>query len=141
MYFGHFERKYQQSDDWYILQSFAPVINADWCRGSRDMIVRKPARFVDPRGKIWEVGDGDRTNGHSIPWFLRRIFQPYEGVTREAAVFHDVHCVKRTADSDEVHWMFYEAMRANGASRLRAYLMWRGVHYFGPRFKAKQDAS
>jgi hypothetical protein len=133
--FGHFERRTIISNDWFPAGEY--VINTDWCRDCRDMIVRKDARFVGPDGRSWEVYDGDRTNGHSIPWFMKWIFQPYEGVTREAAVFHDVHCQLIAEDSKVVHKMFYDAMRANGARWSRAYVMWLGVRVFGPRFKGK----
>lgn len=112
-----------------------PIIYVSWCRSSRDCIITERAIYVDPNGTIWEVCRGDVINGLSIPRFLWSLCWPYEERTREASAFHDVYCGLRSSPSPEVHKMFYNAMRANGASAWTAYLRYIPVRLFGPKFE------
>lgn len=59
---------------------------------------------------------------------------PFEGQYRNASVVHDVACVKKSEKWEDVHRMFYYAMRAGGVSETRAALMYAAVYKFGPRW-------
>lgn len=97
-------------------------------------MVTERAMYVDPEGVIWEIYPGDIINGLSVPRFFWRLCWPYEGKTREASAFHDVYCGLKSRPSSQVHRMFYNAMRANGASAIVAYLRYIPVRLFGPKF-------
>jgi hypothetical protein len=52
------------------------------------------------------------------------------------AVIHDQYCEDKTlATSDDVHEMFYNAMRAAGVGEKTAIVMWVAVYTAGPHWK------
>lgn len=127
--FGHF-----LNSEGSVAKPDEIIIYTGWVRDSRDEIIQRNATFVDPQGQEWQIYVGDRINGLSVPRFFWRLLMPYEGKFREASAFHDVWCDLRTRSSKETHLMFYNAMRANGVDRLRAWLAWQIVNTFGPHF-------
>jgi hypothetical protein len=60
---------------------------------------------------------------------------PFEGRYRDASVVHDYYCKVRTAPSDDVHEMFYQAMLANGVDSVKAGVMYYAVKWYGPRWE------
>lgn len=127
--FGHFlnaEGNPVKPDEMFIYTA--------WVRDSRDEVIQRRATFVDPKGMHWEIYENDRINGLSVPRFLWRVLMPYEGRFREASAFHDVWCELRTRSSVLTHWMFFQALRANGADRYRSWLAWVATNIAGPVF-------
>ena len=89
--------------------------------------------WVDRR--MVEVPAGFETDGASIPapfWAL--ISHPLAPSSLRAALLHDFECSTKRRDSRTVHNTFHAALRADGCARLRAWLMWLAVRWFGPRF-------
>lgn len=91
--------------------------------------------FIDPSGQAWHVPLGFITDGASIPMpFWSVIGGPYEGLYREAAVVHDAGCCAQTVPWQDVHHMFYNAMRCSGVSWSKAKTMFFAVWVGGPRW-------
>jgi len=100
--------------------------------GPRDMILIGQYEYYDPQGRTWQVPNGYRSNGASIP----RVFWsftggPWSGAYTNAAIVHDYFCEFIGPPSDEVHQMFYNAMRANGVPERKAWVMYQAVEVFG----------
>lgn len=103
---------------------FTSPMRTEWCSGDpRKMITLGKQVYVDPRGKRWEMPEGSGTNG-ATTWWFRWLFPAYVGMYRRAAVFHDWGCGAKEDPSDEVHQMFYEAMRCDGVPEWQAWLFW-----------------
>jgi len=116
---------------------FIGAVVAKWMDDSRLMIVvDHEVVYVDRFGFRWVAEMGQLINGASVPWFFRRIFPAYVGKYRRATVIHDVACNRRDRASDDVHRMFYEAMRCDGVGVIQAWVMWAAVRVFGPSFIA-----
>jgi hypothetical protein len=119
--------------------SFTGTVKVEWLQESgadRQMRLLEHFAFNDPSATVWGVPKGAVINGASIPrplWTL--VGDPYIGDYRNASVVHDYHCEIRTRSWEEVHRMFYWAMRAGGVGRLRAKVMYAAVYRFGPRWK------
>lgn len=100
-------------------------------------ILLAPFEFIDAQGVLHVAPKGMLTDGASIPPWLRGIAgSPFKGFYRRPAIIHDKFCHDR---SDEVpswraHEIFYEAMRAAGVSRFKAWRMYTAVRMFGPRW-------
>ena len=92
-------------------------------------------------GAVYEVPKGFVTDGASIPpIFWPLVGHPYSPSSLRAAILHDRMCRAphtHPFDSSEVHAIFFEALRADGVAWLRAWLMWKAVALFGPRFKSR----
>lgn len=102
----------------------------------RNMELTQPFAFIDPSGKRWEAAAGRVVNGASIPGVLwNSVGPPYVGNYRRATVLHDVACEDKTEPYLAVHRMFYDAMRADGVSRTRAFVMYQAVRRFGPSWQ------
>lgn len=91
--------------------------------------------YIDPSQRRWNAPAGLITDGASIPIpFWDVIGGPYEGLYREAALVHDAACCAQTTPWQDVHYMFYNAMRCSGVSWSKAKLMFYAVWYQGPRW-------
>lgn len=91
--------------------------------------------YVDKSGRIWPAPADLIVDGASIPrpfWVL--IGGPLEGLYREASVVHDVACCAQMQRWQDVHHMFYDAMRCSGVSWLKAKTMFFAVWIGGPRW-------
>lgn len=114
---------------------FIGEVEAKWDANGRTMTLLAPFSYVEPTGRVWDAPTGSVTDGASIPrigWTI--IGGPFEGSYRDAAVVHDVACVKRTADWHDVHRMFYTAMLADKVNIIQAKIMYAAVYHFGPRW-------
>lgn len=114
---------------------FVGPIRTEWKSRGREMELMEDVYYIGPDGYEWLAPKGDVIDGASIPrafWTL--IGGPYEGPYRFASVFHDVGCSRRFATWQDVHYMFYTAMRANGVPEKQAKIMYAGVYRFGPRW-------
>jgi hypothetical protein len=92
--------------------------------------------YIDPGSKRWIAPKDAIVDGASIPRvFWTPIGGPFEGEYRNASAVHDVACDKRSDPWQDVHRMFYFAMRAGGVSERKAGLMYAAVYKFGPRWQ------
>lgn len=115
---------------------FEGDVKTKWERQGRRMTLLEDVKYIDHDNKEWVARKGESIDGASIPrifWTL--IGGPYELNYRHASVFHDVECDRRVNTWQDVHYLFYTAMRANGVSEKKAKLMYAGVYKFGPRWK------
>lgn len=102
-------------------------------------IVGRNFRFRQSAGQEWQANEGDVTDGASIPRvFMPLIGFPYERTALRAAVLHDRYCKEnrgqRVRTWRDTHRMFYDALTAAKADRLRSKMMYFAVHSFGPRW-------
>jgi hypothetical protein len=59
------------------------------------------------------------------------------GNHRRASVVHDAACIKKMRSSKLAAEMFYDAMVADGFNKVKAFLYWAAVRYFGPQWNEK----
>ncbi len=96
--------------------------------------------FMDEKNRLWLVPTGYKTDGASIPQiFWSIIGAPLTGTFRNAAIIHDYFCDRRAHSWQEVHQVFYKGMRAAGVSPQKAWVMYKAVYQFGPRWEKKID--
>jgi len=108
----------------------------------RDMELAAGFNYLDPAGKRWEAPSGSKIDGASIPPFLWTIVgPPYVGDYRRATVLHDVGCDLRTEPHEDVHRMFYYAMRCDGVDPFQAAIMYLAVKHFGPKWEVGKPES
>jgi hypothetical protein len=92
-------------------------------------------RYIDPNGITWTAPKDAVVDGASIPQELWTfIGGPFEGRYRNASVCHDVACEERTHKWQDVHHMFYNAMRCSGVGDAEAKTMFGAVWNFGPKW-------
>lgn len=118
---------------------FQGEVETRWLRQpgkDRDMRLLTDFAFLDSRGVRWDAPAGRVINGASIPeiFWSQVVGTPYVGDYRRATVLHDVACDDQTRPHEEVHRMFYEAMRCDGVPEDRALLMYTAVRLFGPKW-------
>lgn len=135
------------------LSEFAEMVPWTWGRYSgplrceflddgRQMRVLEKFSFYCKEREHWLVPAGAQTDGASIPQALWSILGgPFEGKYRNAAVVHDYYCDVRVRRWQDVHRMFYHAMRASRVSAKRAKLMYFGVRLGGPRWSDQAIAN
>lgn len=103
----------------------------------RRFIVDRDFSYDDAAGKNWLAPQRLLTDGASIPMpFWSVIGGPWEGLYREGAVVHDAYCCSQTRPWQEVHRMFYAAMRCSGVGWAKAKTMFYAVWWGGPRWTA-----
>lgn len=111
-------------------------IQTEWKRKGREMVLLADAKYIAPNGVEWVALKGTEIDGASIPKILwSTIGGPYDGEYRFASVFHDIGCKERNMPWQDVHYVFYTAMRASGVPEKKAKVMYAGVYRFGPRWK------
>lgn len=106
-------------------------------------------QFVDSGKKAWTAPKGTLTDGASIP----RVFVPMVGspTSREfvnAAAIHDAYCgagndslVQYHSESwQNVHRMFYDALRVGGTPSQKAKIMYSAVYLGGPRWTVPRQS-
>lgn len=109
-------------------------IRVEWQPG-RKMRLLEDTHYISPQGVDWVGPKGWDIDGASIPKaFWCTVGGPYEDFYRDASVFHDVACDQRKARWQDVHLMFYTAMRCSGVDEERAKVMYAAVYRFGPRW-------
>lgn len=102
---------------------------------SRDFVLNSPLEFVDPAQRRWLVPSGTTVNGASIPrFFWTFIGGPWDGRYNLPSVVHDYFVTTKSRPWQDVHRVFYNAMRANGVGSVKAALMYAAVLRFGPRW-------
>ena len=104
----------------------------------RTMKLLQDVTYIDPSGLQWRARKGYSTDGASIPRaFWTVVGGPFDGNYRNAAVIHDQYC----SDPDhglrtwqDVHRMFYFALRASGVAEVQAKVLYVAVLLGGPRW-------
>ncbi|MGA7458087.1 MAG: DUF1353 domain-containing protein [Methyloceanibacter sp.] len=100
----------------------------------RKVTLMEPYGFIDPYGKEWNVPDGYKTDGASVPAALWALYPPFTGNYRSAAVIHDYYCDSEERSWQDTHKVFYFAMRAAHVDESTAKVMYSAVYMFGPRW-------
>jgi hypothetical protein len=119
---------------------FEGRVTGTWDDDGRNMQLVEDFSFVDPRGKRWQAPTGSMINGASIPRvFWSVIGGPFEGRFRNASVVHDAACEAQKEPWQEVHRMFYNAMRCSRVGEGKAQTMFWAVYQFGPRWPMPGD--
>jgi hypothetical protein len=109
---------------------------AKWSDDGRNMTLERDFTYIDPQGKRWLAATGSEINGASIPQlFWSVIGGPFEGTFRNAAVIHDAACGVQAEPWEDVHRMFYNAMRCSRVGEGKAQTMYWAVYHFGPRWQ------
>jgi Protein of unknown function (DUF1353) len=117
--------------------TFRGRVITEWLSDGRRMRLLEPFEYVAPDGRTWPVPSGITVDGASIPQvFWSLIGGPFEGFYRGPSVIHDYYCATRARPSEQVHRMFYEAMRTAGVGESKAWLMYHAVARFGPQWEA-----
>lgn len=99
------------------------------------MRLLEDTHYIAPNGVDWLAPKGWEIDGASIPKaFWCTIGGPYEDFYRDGSVYHDVACDQRKARWQDVHLMFYTAMRCSGVEDQKAKIMYAAVYRFGPRW-------
>jgi Protein of unknown function (DUF1353) len=108
---------------------------AQWEADGRSMTLVESFEYVDVNGRSWKVPSGVRVDGASIPQiFWTLIGGPFEGKYRNASLIHDYFCENRKRRWQEVHKVFHEAMLTSGVENAKAFVMYKAVEKFGPRW-------
>jgi hypothetical protein len=118
---------------------FAAALAAMFPTSDRDMVLLEDFTYITGAGERITTPAGTTINGASVPWYLRRLFEPFIGRYRRATVIHDGECKRRDRPSSQVHARFYEMAIADGCPKWQAAAMWAGVRFGGPRFEAQED--
>jgi hypothetical protein len=110
-------------------------VKAEWLPDGRSMKLLETFRYIDANGVTWKAPKDSVVDGASIPQeFWTFIGGPFEGKYRNASVCHDVACDQRTHKWEDVHHMFYNAMRCSGVGDAEAKTMFWAVWNFGPKW-------
>ena len=107
---------------------------AEFGEDGRKVTLQEPYGFVDPFGQEWNVPNGYKTDGASVPGVLWALYPPFTGNYRSAAVIHDYYCDTKERDWPDTHKVFYFAMRAAHVDEKTAKIMYGAVYLFGPRW-------
>jgi hypothetical protein len=116
---------------------FIGDIETEWLDDGRKMRLLSPCAFIDSKEKYWFAPSGIIVDGASIPRILWRIVTPFIGKYRRASVLHDHYCVIKTASYNATHEMFYDGMICDGVNKIIAYMMYKAVLWFGPKWRIK----
>lgn len=101
-------------------------------------------QFVDSEKKTWVAPKGTLTDGASIPpVFVAMVGSPTSKEFVNAAAVHDAYCGVGNAELiqyhsetwQDVHRMFYDALRVGGTSPRKAKTMFAAVYLGGPRWE------
>ena len=108
--------------------------------GGRKVTLMEPYGFIDPYGKEWNVPNGYKTDGASVPAALWALYPPFTGNYRSAAVIHDYYCDTEQRSWQDTHKVFYFAMRAAHVDETTAKVMYSAVYPVRPALGAGHAA-
>ncbi len=100
-------------------------------------------QFVDSEKKTWVAPKGTLTDGASIPpVFVKIVGAPTSQEFVNAAAIHDAYCgigndnlaQYHSETWQDVHRMFYDALRVGGTPPKKAKIMFAAVYIGGPRW-------
>lgn len=117
---------------------FDNTVKVEWLEHEpRAMKLLETVIFADILLRDWVAPAGSVIDGASIPRFAWRVVgSPFVGKYRRASVIHDVYCVTKDRPWQEVHMCFHRMMLADGVPKFKAWLMFKAVYHFGPRWKS-----
>ena len=125
-----------KSQDLSAYGSYEGEVLAKWGDDGRTMTLTSAITYIDQAKKRWPVPENTDVDGASIPKvFWSFIGGPFEGRYRNASVIHDYYCDTKKENWEDVHKMFYNAMRASGTDETKAKMMYYAVYLGGPRWK------
>ncbi|MEE9314785.1 MAG: DUF1353 domain-containing protein [Rhizobiaceae bacterium] len=110
-------------------------------------LTSEPLTFVDAKKKQWVAPRGTMTDGASIPtMFVGIMGHPRSKQFLNAAVVHDAYCATgnedggyyHTATWQNVHRMFYDAIRVSGVPAVKAKTMYAALYLGGPRWSGSK---
>lgn len=97
----------------------------------RQMQLVSAVSFKDKAGRVWNVPQGAKIDGASIPSALWTFAgSPFVGNYRRASVIHDHYCDLRTERAEDVHRMFRDAMEADGVTNPERYSKYLAVRAY-----------
>ena len=108
----------------------------------------KSIEFVDARPSKWLAPKNTLTDGASIPTiFLAAVGNPRSKEFINAATMHDAYCgigneslpQYHSETWQNVHRMFYDALRVSGTPPNKAKIMYAAVYLGGPRWTMLED--
>lgn len=100
-----------------------------------------PIEYIDPKGRVWKVPRGATVNGASIPRQLwGSVAYPWDGPFAKPSVVHDYFWSVKSRHSQEVHRVFYDALRTTGVPTPTAKVAYLGVLVFGHRWTGTREA-
>jgi hypothetical protein len=135
---GFLAQAARADEDW---GHFVGILNFDANADGRTFTLRKPYEYDDAALRVWPVENGWVVDGASIPQaFWSIIGGPFEDRYRNASVIHDYYCDVKTRAWQDVHHMFYTAMRANAVNEIKAKIMFAAVWFRGPRWQRVASA-
>jgi hypothetical protein len=104
---------------------YTPPWSDDY-RRLRSMTLLWSLTYIDRQGRRWMAPAGFKTDGPSVPRFLRWAV-PARERTIWAGIIHD-YLIRYSKVSDrEADRIFYEALRDSGVNVVEACYMWAGV--------------
>lgn len=117
-------------------KGFNGLVKVAWLADNpRKMVLLDSLVFIDSKDKVWIAAKGSLIDGASIPdIFWRIIGAPFVGYYRRASVIHDVYCDLKIESWQQTHKCFYEMMLFDGVPKWKAWLMYKAVYLFGPRW-------
>jgi hypothetical protein len=111
------------------------TIRVEWLEGHGRSVRLIETAYREWRGKIYTADHGEIVNGSSIPRFLWPLFgSPFVGKHREASVYHDLLCVSQQIPCADTHRMYYDFCREDGVNAIKAWLMYKAILAFGPKW-------
>ena len=117
---------------------FEGPIRVEFSADGRTMRLLEDVSYVDPDDRRWTARKGYSTDGASIPRaFWTVVGGPFEGRYRDAALIHDQFCSDPNHGLrtwQQVHRMFYFAMRASGVTEIESKVLYAAVFLGGPRW-------
>lgn len=124
-----------------MFYGFDNTVKVEWLEHDpRLMKLLETVSFTDLNGYIWTAPAGSIIDGASIPRFCWRIIgSPFIGLYRRASVIHDVYCVKKKRSWEMTHRCFYEMMLYDKVPSVKAFLMFKAVYNFGPRWELEYE--
>lgn len=97
----------------------------------RQMQLLSAVSFRDKAGRVWNVPQGTKVDGASIPSALWTFAgSPFVGNYRRASVIHDHYCDLRSERAEDVHRMFRDAMEADGVTNPERYSKYLAVRAY-----------
>ena len=118
---------------------FVGRLVAEWLDDGRNMRLVRTFGYRGADQTNWVVPKGTVVNGASIPRFLWSfVGGPFADKYRKASVIHDYYCEQRNRSWQKVHKIFHEAMLASGVERGKAWILYKAVERFGPRWEPRK---
>jgi len=111
------------------------ILEPTGCEVSRECYTKEAIRFTDPNELVWEAKQGLKTDGLTIPDWVRLIIRdPYDKSYLKAAVIHDHYCDRPVRSWRSTHRVFYHMLRDLGVPEPESKIMYYAVYRYGPKW-------